>query len=164
MHRGHDHHQNLDDGAGSIDSGRLRNRIGHNRGPAPAAAAQWQTLHADAKPSQQAGAQHETDIDQVEAAFIDGFLSAPDPTSFLRLAGIPFETSAADGTRLVLLRVETDSIVDVGGVTPHVGGASFQYNPLPGRLVTRRRRIGFVYFDGRQLRALSFAEARESTR
>ena len=32
----------------------------------------------------------EPDFDLVEAAFVTGFASAPDPTSFLRLARIPF--------------------------------------------------------------------------
>ena len=36
----------------------------------------------------------EADLDQVEAAFVEGFLAASDPTSFLRLAGIPFKATA----------------------------------------------------------------------
>ena len=102
----------------------------------------------------------EADLDQVEAAFIEGFLAASDPTSFLRLAGIPFEATAADGATLVLLRVETEVVADVGSVTPHLGGGSFRYDPLPASLVARRRRLRFVYFDGAGLRALGFAAVR----
>jgi NitT/TauT family transport system substrate-binding protein len=90
----------------------------------------------------------------------DGFLSAGDPTSFLRLAGIPFEATAPDGARLSLLRVETEVVADVGSVTPHLGGGSFRYDPLPASLVSRRRRLRFVYFDGAGPRALDFAAAR----
>src|SRR5215218_2619888 len=58
----------------------------------------------------------EPDLDLVEKAFVTGFADAPDPTSFLRLARIPFEAHATDSTRLVLLRVETDLVTDIGAV------------------------------------------------
>lgn len=89
-------------------------------------------------------------------------MAASDPTSFLRLARIPFEAKATDGARLVLLRVETDVVADIGSLTPHLGGGSFRYDPLPQSLVSRRRRLRFVYFDGEKLHALTFANARES--
>jgi hypothetical protein len=147
MHRDHDH---------SHDHGGQ----GHNHGHKPRSAAQWQTPHLDAHEAKE-HARGAPDLDQVEAAFIEGFMGASDPTSFLRLAGIPFEATAADGTALSLLRVETDMVADVGSLTPHIGGASFRYDPLPARLVSRRRRLRFVYFDGTGLRPLSFAAVRE---
>lgn len=120
-------------------------------------AAQWQTPHlldgANAKPEEQ-------DLDLVEQAFLEGFAAASDPTSFLRLAHVPFEGPAPDGRRLVLLRVETNAVTDVGSVTPHVGGTSFRYDVLAGRMVSRRSRLQFIYFDGNRLRSLSLAEAR----
>ena len=60
----------------------------------------------------------------------------------------------------MLLRVETEVVTDVGSVTPHLGGGSFRYDPLPAKLVSRRRRLRFVYFDGKSLRRLSYAEVR----
>jgi hypothetical protein len=105
-------------------------------------------------------ARGEADLDQVEAAFIEGFLDASDPTSFLRLAGVPFKATAPDGAALSLLRVETEVVADVGSVTPHLGGGSFRYDPLPATLVARRRRLRFVYFDGTGLRALGFPAVR----
>ena len=64
-------------------------------------ASQWQTPHLPegeeaAPPSPEA-----QDMDLVERAFFDGFTSAPDPTSFLRLSGIPFEASDKEGARMV---------------------------------------------------------------
>jgi hypothetical protein len=88
-----------------------------------------------------------------------GFFQAPDPTSFLRLARIPFEIAAGDAN-LKLLRVEIDALTDVGSLTPHLGGGTFRYDPLPSNFVSRRRRLRFVYFDGASLRALSYAELR----
>ena len=43
----------------------------------------------------------------------------------------------------------------MGAVTPHLGGGSFRYDPLPAKLVARRRRLRLVYHDGSGLQALS---------
>jgi hypothetical protein len=102
----------------------------------------------------------EPDLDKVEAAFVDGFISAPDPTSFLRLARIPFEFAVGDAS-LKLLRVEIDALTDVGSLTPHLGGGTFRYDPLPSNFISRRRRLRFVYFDGAKLSQLSYAELRD---
>jgi hypothetical protein len=133
---------------------------GHN-GPS-VRPVQWQTPHlADAPepPADEAAA----DLDLVEAAFVEGFSRASDVASFLRLAGIPFVGETLTGTRLHLLRVETDEMVDVGSVMPLVGGAGVTYHPLPSRLTSRRRRLAFVYHDGKGAAPLSFAEARALT-
>jgi hypothetical protein len=126
---------------------------------------QWQRPHLDdAQPHGADAHDHaEPDLDLVETAFVEAFASAPDPTSFLRLAQVPFEATAADGARLALLRVEVDAVTDVGSVMPHLGGSTFRYDPLPARMVTRRRRLRFVYGDGRTTRALNFAEVRDLT-
>ncbi len=140
---GHDHHH---DHGGP----------GHNSAP-ERPVVQWQTPHS---PGQELPAPAESDLDKVEAAFIEGFIDAPDPVSFLRLGHIPFEMIAADGTKLNLLRVEIDALADVGSLTPHLGGGSFRYDPLPASLVSHRRRLRFVYFDGEKLRPLTFGEVR----
>ena len=87
----------------------------------------------------------------------------PTPSSFLRLAGIPFVGETADGARLHLLRVETEDLVDVGAVMPLVGGAGVAYHPLPARLTSHRRRLAFVYHDGTGQKHLGFAAARALT-
>jgi hypothetical protein len=155
MHGGHEHdHSN--GGGGSLTAG-----IGHNRPSEPRRPAQWQTPHRDNAPAGEEGhARAETDLDLVEAAFVEGFLGASDVTSFLRLARVPFEGTAADGGKLALLRVEVDNVADVGSITPHLGGATFRYDPLPARMVSRRKRLRFVYFDGQDARLLQLAEAR----
>ena len=129
MHRGHDHLAELNGAAAGI---------GHNH-PQPPKAIQWQRPHlaAETKVADLA-AQMETDLDLVEKAFSEGFSVTSDPTSFLRLALVPFEAVTADGTRLVLLRVETDAVADVGSVTPHFGGEGFRYDPLPAAMVSHR--------------------------
>jgi len=157
MHGGHDHHH---DGGGGHAVSKQAVGPGHNQPLQPRPAAQWQTLHHSHGEHGHAHADREKDVDLVECAFVEGFLEASDPTSFLRLAQVPFEATAADGATLALLRVEIDAVVDVGSVTPHLGGGSFRYDPLPARMVSRRKRLRFVYFDGHSLRPLDLAEVR----
>jgi hypothetical protein len=78
----------------------------------------------------------------------------------LRLAGIPFAGVAADGRLLHLLRVEIEDLTDVGSAVPLLGGAGMRYDPLPEKLVSRRRHLSFAYHDGAELVRLGFAEAR----
>jgi hypothetical protein len=152
MHRGHDH----DHGSGGLQPQIAG--FGHNQVNAPIRPAQWQVLHGRPKPGGGEVSDAVADLDLVEAAFVEGFLVATDPTSFLRLAGAPFRATASDGTTLALLRVEIDSIADVGAIAPHLGGDTFRYDPLPASMVSRRRRLRFIYFDGTQSRPLSLAE------
>lgn len=129
--------------------------LGHNAARRPI---QWQTPH-DPSASQGETRVAEPDFDLVEAAFVAGFANAPDPTSFLRLARIPFTGATVNGGVLKLLRVETEEAVDVGAVSPPLGGGPMRHDPLPAKLVSRRRRLAFIYFDGAQARSLNFAEA-----
>ena len=130
---------------------------GHN---AARDAAQWQTPHLPPGHAEEPAAPHERDLDLVEASFVEGFARCSDATSFLRLAGIPFEGVAADGRRLCLLRVEVEDMTDVGSAVPLLGGTGMRYDPLPEKLVSRRRHLRFAYHDGAQLVRLGFAEAR----
>jgi hypothetical protein len=161
MHGGHDHdhsHHYSNGGGGPLAA--TPAGIGHNRPSEPKRPVQWQTPHSNDAPADPEGSRRaETDLDLVEAAFVEGFLAASDATSFLRLARVPFEGTAADGVKLALLRVEVDSVADVGSITPHLGGASFRYDPLPARMVSRRKRLRLVYFDGEKPRMLDLAEA-----
>jgi hypothetical protein len=52
-------------------------------------------------------------------------------------------------------------LADVGSVTPHLGGSSMRYDPLPASMVSQRRRLRFVYFDGGAASVLTLGEVRE---
>jgi hypothetical protein len=144
----HDHHHDGEDH-------HHPHGLGHNAARRPI---QWQTPH-DPSASQGETRAAEPDFDLVEAAFVAAFANAPDPTSFLRLARIPFTGTTAEGEVLKLLRVETEEAVDVGVISPPLGGGPMRHDPLPAKLVSRRRRLAFIYFDGTRARPLSFAEA-----
>jgi hypothetical protein len=156
MHGTHDHrppHRHDGAHARETPSGyALRPAAGDNR-PAPV---QWQSRH-----SPPAGVEElEPDFDLVENAFAESFPTAPDPTSFLRLAGIPFVGRSAGGGLLHLLRVEYEQMTDVATATPHLGGGSMRIDPLPASMVSRRRRLRFVYQGDPGIVSLSLAEAR----
>jgi hypothetical protein len=131
---------------------------GHNQ--PRAAVAQWQTPHLPEGAKVDVTDRPEADFDLVEASFVEGFSVASDPTSFLRLAGVPFAGRDAEGRRFSLLRVALESVTDIGSLTPHLGGATFRYDPLPAKLVSKRRKLCFIYPDGSTLRSLSLGEAR----
>ena len=149
MHQGHDHHHAADGAPGP----------GHNHAIPRRPTVQWQTPHRDAAPDDDHD-HGEPDLDLVETAFVEAFATAADPTSFLRLARVPFEARTGEGARLVLLRVEVEAVTDVGAVMPHLGGTTFRYDPLPAQITSRRKRLQFVYFDGKEVRGLSLAEVR----
>src|SRR5258708_24584954 len=115
MHPGHHH----DHESGGSPSQPEIARIGHNQGNMPVRPAQWQVLHGDPKPGGSEPGSAVTDLDLVEAAFAEGFLAAGDPTSFLRLARVPFPAMTPDGAKLAPFRVEIDSIADVRAIPPH---------------------------------------------
>jgi hypothetical protein len=132
---------------------------GHNQ--PQAALAQWQTPHLpDGTKVQVPERAAPADFDLVEASFIEGFSAASDPTSFLRLAGVPFSGLDSEGRALSLLRVAIDDVTDVGSISPHLGGATFRYDPLPAKLVSKRRKLAFIYHDGGAPRSLSLGKAR----
>lgn len=155
-HHHHRHHHDHDHDHDHAHHDHHHHGPGHNHVHPPKKVMQWQTPHLAEPPSvdQEPSA---PDIDLVEEAFIDGFRTSNDPTSFLRLAHVPFEARTAEGAKLALLRVETEEIVDVGAVMPHLGGETFRYDPLPAGLVARRRCLRFIYFDGKDLRPLNLA-------
>jgi hypothetical protein len=155
MHQGHDHDHHHHGNGSSAGAG-------HNHIAPPRGTVQWQTPHKAEQPDEDHH-RGEPDLDLVEAAFVEGFSTASDPTSFLRLARIPFEATDAAGAKLVMLRVETEATVDVGTLTPHLGGGSMRYDPLPAAMSAKRRRLRFVYFDGGGVRKLTLGEVRGLT-
>jgi hypothetical protein len=151
---GHHQHSHDHDHDVGVSGYGLAPAPGHN---AAGRMAQWQEPH---RHDGQGTDQPEPDFDLIEASFAENFPKASDPTSFLRLARIPFVGSRAGGRVLRLLRVEYEEATDVGSVTPHLGGETLRYDPLPAQMVSTRKHLRFVYQDGEGVVRLSLAETR----
>lgn len=124
-------------------------------------AAQWQTPHDPHVGTAETPISDELrDLDLVEQSFCEAFANTRDPTSFLRLAGVPFTGKSASGKTLHLLRVEQKAATDIGSVMPQLGGEDYRYDPLPARLTSRREKLSFIYFNGDSAEELDLATAK----
>ena len=93
------------------------------------------------------------DYHVIEAAFVDGFRTAPDKRAFLQLARVPFELGP-----LKLLDVRLDETFTVGAASRGFGSAELVYHPLPGEMVARRLALVFVYVSATETREMSLAD------
>ncbi|WP_425100533.1 hypothetical protein [Tropicibacter sp. S64] len=86
------------------------------------------------------------DLQVLAAQFIDGFVTAKDKTSYLKLAGVPFERPGKGGAKaLKLVDVELTTDWQVGTASPSFGSRELSYLPFPGEMVRERTNMGLVY-------------------
>ncbi|WP_417719109.1 hypothetical protein [Salipiger sp.] len=86
------------------------------------------------------------DLQVLAAQFIDGFVTARDKTSYLKLAGVPFERPGTGGAKaLKLVDVELRTEWQVGTASPSFGSRELSYLPFPGEMVTERTNMALVY-------------------
>lgn len=86
------------------------------------------------------------DLQVLATQFIDGFLQAKDKTSYLKLAGVPFERASKDGNKaLKLIDVELKTDWQVGTASPSFGSRELSYLPFPGEMVRERTNMSLVY-------------------
>lgn len=78
-------------------------------------------------------------------AFIDGFRAAEDKTSYLRLAGIPFQRLGSDGLTLHLVDAAINANWQIGTASPAFATRELVYMPFPGQIVTSRETMIFTY-------------------
>lgn len=98
-------------------------------------------LHSHLKPEDEAA-----ELQILADQFIDGFVSAKDKMSFLRLAGVPLERPGSNGNAsLKLVDVQLTTEWQVGTASPSFGSRELSYLPYPGEMVTERTNLGFVY-------------------
>jgi hypothetical protein len=98
-------------------------------------------LHSHLKPEDEAA-----DLQLLAAQFIDGFQQAADKTSFLRLAGVPFERPGQGGdTALKLVDVKLTTEWQVGTAAPAFGSRELSYLPFPGSMVKDRTNMALIY-------------------
>ncbi|QFT32143.1 hypothetical protein FIV00_16755 [Labrenzia sp. THAF82] len=87
-------------------------------------------------------------VDELQAlssSFIDGFRSAEDKTSYLRLAGISFHRPGADGLVQHLVDAKIESNWQIGTASPAFASRELAYMPFPGSMVQARETMTFTY-------------------
>lgn len=86
------------------------------------------------------------DLQVLAVQFIDGFVQAKDKTSYLKLAGIPFERPGKGGAKaLKLVDVELTTDWQVGTASPSFGSRELSYLPFPGEMVRERTNMSLIY-------------------
>ncbi len=86
------------------------------------------------------------DLQVLATQFIEGFLQASDKTSYLKLAGVPFERPSKDGAKaLKLIDVELKTDWQVGTASPSFGSRELSYLPFPGEMVQERTNMSLIY-------------------
>ncbi|EAQ12259.1 hypothetical protein BD830_101414 [Maritimibacter alkaliphilus HTCC2654] len=86
------------------------------------------------------------DLQVLAAQFVDGFVKAADKTSYLKLAGVPFERPGQGGDKaLKLVDVELTTDWQVGTASPSFGSRELSYLPFPGEMVRERTNMSLIY-------------------
>ena len=102
--------------------------------------------HGDHLHSHMHHADEAADLQVLATQFIDGFLQAADKTSYLKLAGVPFERPSAAGAKaLKLIDVELNTDWQVGTASPSFGSRELSYLPFPGEMVSERTNMSLIY-------------------
>ncbi|KAJ54367.1 hypothetical protein ACMU_18240 [Actibacterium mucosum KCTC 23349] len=98
-------------------------------------------LHSHMLPEDEAA-----DLQVLATQFIDGFVKAADKSSYLKLAGVPFERPGVGGDKaLKLVDVELTTDWQVGTASPSFGSRELSYLPFPAEMVRERTNMGLVY-------------------
>lgn len=86
------------------------------------------------------------DIQVLASQFIDGFVQAKDKSSYLKLAGVPFERPGQTGAKaLKLIDVELKTEWQVGTASPSFGSRELSYLPFPGEMIRERTNMALIY-------------------
>lgn len=78
-------------------------------------------------------------------SFLEGFRAAEDKTSYLRLAGIPFQREGADGLTMCLVDAAIVANWQIGTASPAFASRELLYMPFPGKMIASRESMTFTY-------------------
>lgn len=91
--------------------------------------------------------------------FIDGVVKAADKSTYLRLAGVPFERRGQGGaTALKLVDVELKTEWQGGTASPSFGAGELSRLPFPGEMVRERTNMALVYVSMDEKQALDIRD------
>jgi len=91
------------------------------------------------------GADRAEELQALSASFIDGFRSAGDKISYLRLARVPFHRPGTDGLVQHLVDAKIESNWQIGTASPAFASRELVYMPFPGSMVQARETMIFTY-------------------
>ncbi|WP_417672060.1 hypothetical protein [Roseibium sp.] len=129
-HHDHDHHH---DPAPHHDHG-----VGHNHGHSDG-------VHLHSHVHGTSDREQAEELKVLATSFVDGFRAAEDKTSYLRLAGIPFQRPGADGLTMNLVDAAIASNWQIGTASPAFASRELVYMPFPGNMVAHRETMTFTY-------------------
>lgn len=104
--------------------------------------------HADHLHSHVHGAsdkERQEELKVLATSFVEGFRSAEDKTSYLRLSGIPFQRKGEDGLTLNLVDASINSNWQIGTASPAFASRELVYMPFPGNMISHREMMTFTY-------------------
>lgn len=136
----HHHHHHSHGHSHDHDHPHHEHGLGHNHAHGP----------ADHLRSHVHGTSSRERIEELKVlatSFIEGFRAADDKTSYLRLAGIPFQRSGADGLSLNLVDAAIASNWQIGTASPAFASRELVYMPFPGNMVSHRETMTFTYIS-----------------
>lgn len=133
---------------------------GHNHPP------DHQHLHSHphADPQAAAPGQVRDDDSLLADALMEGFESAEDKPSFLRMARIPSHLHGEGGEVLRLVDVELRHAYQVGTASPAFNADELVYLPFPASMIRERADMIFVYVSLRSRRDVGLKEMVEILR
>lgn len=85
------------------------------------------------------------EVKVLATSFLEGFRSAEDKTSYLRLAGIPFQRKGSDGLTQHLVDAAIVANWQIGTASPAFASRELLYMPFPGKMIESRESMTFTY-------------------
>ena len=114
--------------------------------------------HPHADPQAAAPGQARDDDSLLADALMEGFETAEDKPSFLRMARIPSHLHGPGGEALRLVDVELRYAYQVGTASPAFNAEELVYMPFPASMIRERSDMIFVYVSLRNRRDVDLRE------
>jgi hypothetical protein len=114
--------------------------------------------HLHSHPHGEAQHLNREELRDLAASFIEAFRTSEDKTSYLRLAGIPFQICDSDGRAMHLVDTRIETSWQIGTATPGFATKELAYLPYPGKMVSARETMSFTYVSLTERRDLDLCD------
>ncbi len=103
------------------------------------------TEHLHSHVHGQSAKERAEEVKVLATSFLEGFRSAEDKTSYLRLAGVPFQRKGSDGLIMYLVDAAIVANWQIGTASPAFASRELLYMPFPGKMIDSRESMTFTY-------------------